>query len=617
MKVLMRMIIAMLALVFTFAEENAELNQGHWVNDEVHVNVSPRKLKPGHVVPDNFSWSNINGTNLLTTMRNQHVPQYCGSCWAHAATHVVSDRIKIHRNAAWPDINLSPQVLLSCDKQHRGCSGGWPLLAFKYMNESGITDETCSPYLARGYRNGVDCSDEIICKTCGSNKKCGPVKEYNKYFVYDYGFVTGEKDMMEEISAWGPIACSVSVTPKLINYTGGILHDETGRKSFDHEVEITGFGEENGVKYWEIRNSWGTNWGEDGFFKLERGVNSLAIETNCSWASPSDTWSEGKEYVHRISDATLAKYKSESMYKFIKNQLLGNRDEFQACRTKNTTFEKGEKIITPRSHDILRAEDLPKNLDWRNMNGTNYLSWNKNQHIPQYCGACWAEATTSCIADRINIANGKGKLTVALSVQSILNCRGGGSCNGGNPGGVYDFIHEHGVPDNTCMNYEANDHKEQKCDPFFVCRDCTGPPPAANQTGFDHCWTIDQPKKYFISEYGYAFGVNQMKAELFSRGPISCGMHVTDKFEAYTGGIYSEKSLLPFPNHEIAIVGWGTTDEGEEYWIGRNSWGTYWGEGGFFRISMHSHNLGITETCTWGVPVTDPTKQAFYQQTAF
>jgi len=75
-----------------------------------------------------------------------------------------------------------------------------------------------------------------------------------------------------------------------------------------------------------------------------------------------------------------------------------------------------------------------------------------------------------------------------------------------------------------------------------------------------------------------------MKAELYARGPISCGVDATAKFEKYTGGIYSEKTF-PSINHEIAVVGWGVdAATGTEYWIGRNSWGTYWGESGFFRI---------------------------------
>jgi len=78
-----------------------------------------------------------------------------------------------------------------------------------------------------------------------------------------------------------------------------------------------------------------------------------------------------------------------------------------------------------------------------------------------------------------------------------------------------------------------------------------------------------------------------MKAEILNFGPIACGVHATDKFEEYTGGIYSEFVGYPEINHEIAVVGWGKDDNsGEEYWIGRNSWGTYWGENGFFKMKM-------------------------------
>lgn len=95
-----------------------------------------------------------------------------------------------------------------------------------------------------------------------------------------------------------------------------------------------------------------------------------------------------------------------------------------------------------------------------------------------------------------------------------------------------------------------------------------------------------------------------MKAEIFARGPITCGIAVTEKFEAYTGGIFSQALLLPLENHDISVVGWGVDEQtGQEYWIGRNSWGTYWGENGFFRIQMHKHNLAIEQDCTWGEPI--------------
>jgi cathepsin X len=72
------------------------------------------------------------------------------------------------RNATWPDINLAPQVLLSCDTVNRGCSGGNPPLAYKWIHENNITDETCSPYQALGHKNGLECSSFLKCGNCSS-----------------------------------------------------------------------------------------------------------------------------------------------------------------------------------------------------------------------------------------------------------------------------------------------------------------------------------------------------------------------------------------------------------------------------------------------------------------
>jgi cathepsin X len=102
-----------------------------------------------------------------------------------------------------------------------------------------------------------------------------------------------------------------------------------------------------------------------------------------------------------------------------------------------------------------------------------------------------------------------------------------------------------------------------------------------------------------------------MKADLYKYGPISCGMMVTDGFEAYTGGIYSENNIYPQLNHEISVVGWGKDEKtGDDFWIGRNSWGSYWGEDGFFRIATGDNGLGIGYDCIAAIPTFDkPSKE--------
>jgi C1A family cysteine protease len=77
----------------------------------------------------------------------------------------------------------------------------------------------------------------------------------------------------------------------LENYTTGIYHDLTGDTSIVHDISIVGFGVEDGVKFWTVRNSWGTHWGEQGFVRVIRGINNIAIESDCAWAVPKNTWS--------------------------------------------------------------------------------------------------------------------------------------------------------------------------------------------------------------------------------------------------------------------------------------------------------------------------------------
>ena len=246
----------------------------------------------GITLPDVHDWRNVNSTNFVTKDLNQHIPQYCGSCWAHGAMSSLADRIKIKRRAEWPDINLAIQDILNCGSLAGTCNGGSAVGAFNYVHENGIPDDTCQVYQAKD----LSCTDEHRCLNCQGppgSCTCFPQKTYQTYYVDEFSYIQEVnpdnlvKAIKSELYLRGPIACGVDAIP-IEDYTGGIV--DTGADDINHIVSVAGWGRENGTEYWVVRNSWGTYWGEHGWFRVKTGSNILGIESMCSWATPQITW---------------------------------------------------------------------------------------------------------------------------------------------------------------------------------------------------------------------------------------------------------------------------------------------------------------------------------------
>ncbi len=341
-------------------------------------------------LPKEWLWNNIDGENFVTTVRQQHIPQYCGSCWAQAAASSLSDRIKIARKGAWPEINIAPQVLISCEMADDGCHGGYALNAFAWMHWNEITDETCSTYRARGHDNGIECSAMTKCRNCSPGEACFVPDKYRVYGVEEFGIVIGEEHMKQELYQRGPLACGIAVPQALDDYTGGIFCDTTGDMEIVHDISIIGYGEEKGEPYWLVRNSWGEHWGEDGFFRVCRGKNNIAIESDCSWATPKDTWTDQvwhetteEEKNDPANDTTVYPFPQPEYAPSVSSALDSlNERPIRGCRTEEATFKSGPVKTTPYAWEETDVENLPSGIDWRNYKGKNYLSWNKNQHIP-------------------------------------------------------------------------------------------------------------------------------------------------------------------------------------------------------------------------------------------
>lgn len=253
-------------------------------------------------LPQAFSWSNVDGVNYLTKNLNQHIPVYCGSCWAHGSVSSLADRIKIMRKAAWPDINLSIQFLLNC-QMGGSCNGGDHLAAYKAIHDYGsIPYEDCMVYQAcsadsseEGCKNKqmFECTPTNICKTCdtfsSNGGTCSPIKHYPNATILSYGAVKGSENMKAEIYKNGPIACGINAE-QIVDYTGGVLDLPNKLKIVNHIISVVGWGYDAILdkQYWIIRNSWGSYWGELGFMRLVLGENQLGIEKTCAFAIPGN-----------------------------------------------------------------------------------------------------------------------------------------------------------------------------------------------------------------------------------------------------------------------------------------------------------------------------------------
>jgi cathepsin X len=280
-----------------------------------------------------------------------------------------------------------------------------------------------------------------------------------------------------------------------------------------------------------------------------------------------------------------------------------------------------ENVQSEKPQDYLKTEDLPASFTWCDKDGVNYCTMSRNQHIPQYCGSCWAHGSVSALGDRIKIARKAQGIDINLSVQHMLNCGGVGSCHGGSVLGPYQWISRISKDTGSGIAYETEN-------PYLACSsestegicksgnfECSAMNTARTCSTFTDmggkCVGLDKYPNATITEYGSVEGADNMAKEIYARGPIACGIDALP-IEKYTGGIVSDRGSMV--DHVISIVGWGTSDgteglaKGKQYWIVRNSWGEYWGEMGYVRVEKGNNALQLESQCAWGVPAAFTTK---------
>lgn len=202
--------------------------------------------------------------------------------------------------------------------------------------------------------------------------------------------------------------------------------------------------------------------------------------------------------------------------------------------------EVGEMVLSP----LPKTLGLPAELDYRKL---GLLTLDLNQHIPVYCGSCWAHSAMSSIADRIKIKTGGKLRDVVPSIQVMINCGSAGTCNGGDSNAANAWVYKNGgIPDVTCQQYQA---KNMECTDMTTCQNCDPNNGCYAQTKYD---------KITISEYGSVRGDEAIMTEIQGRGPVSAYLNA-NCIETYSGGINMYDTCNPKQiNHAIQLNGWGT-----------------------------------------------------------
>jgi len=190
----------------------------------------------------------------------------CGSCWAFAASEVLSDRFAIASNGS-TNVVLSPMALVSCDTEHdMGCNGGWPEYAANYLVYTGIPTDVCEPY-------------DLTQQSCPATCVDGSAKKLFKYSSWSYS--TGEAAMMAALVNDGPLAVTIAVYSDFFHYKEGVYqrHWYSGSLEGYHAIKLLGYGTtDKGENYWIVQNSWGPSWGMNATFMIRRGANECGIE---------------------------------------------------------------------------------------------------------------------------------------------------------------------------------------------------------------------------------------------------------------------------------------------------------------------------------------------------
>ena len=238
---------------------------GFKMNKSNFINLKKVQLKKNLKLPESFDW--VTDKNVLGEPKNQYS---CGSCWAFS---IVGHLEALYYMKYGEHKTFSEQQLVDCDTNDQQCNGGEFATAFEWIIQNGgLESDTDYPYKAKT-------------QTCTQDK----TKNIVKVTSYELLETTDEEIIKQYLYENGPLAIGINSNP-LNWYAYGVIDwgkDNCSPDYIDHAVILVGYGHdhEEGLDFWRIRNSWGANWGEKGYFRVSRGKGTCGVNQHISAAT--------------------------------------------------------------------------------------------------------------------------------------------------------------------------------------------------------------------------------------------------------------------------------------------------------------------------------------------
>ena len=229
------------------------------------ANFDPTIVKISNAAPDAYDWRDYGRVSPVKDQAS------CGSCWAFSTIANLEGLYYAEKGVMK---TFSEQMLVDCDTSDSGCNGGLMQYAFTWLKKNGIMLDSDYPYTGTKGTCKSDKSKYVDMSVTGY-KKLG--SSWSTWSAVD------EDEIKEFLYETGPLAIALNAD-YLSYYTGGIVDYTSSQcpsSGINHAVTLVGYGtdESSGMDYWIIKNSWGSDWGEYGYFRIRRGNGTCGV--NC------------------------------------------------------------------------------------------------------------------------------------------------------------------------------------------------------------------------------------------------------------------------------------------------------------------------------------------------